>query len=619
MDYAGLGLKVGLEIHQQVDTNKLFCDCPSELREDTSESFMRRLRPTQSELGEVDRAAIEEARKKLKFIYQPLGTTCLVEADEEPPHRGNEAAIDVALEMALLLGATPVNEIHFMRKIVIDGSNTAGFQRSALVAMNGRLEVGSKTIPIPMIGLEEDAARKIEQREDSVVYRLDRLGIPLVEISTGPVIESPEEAMKVALRLGSLLRATKKVKRGIGTIRNDLNISIAEGARVEVKGVQELNMMSAYVEIEVKRQLSLLEARDTLRERGADVTDQKATDLTSIFQDTECETIKTRIEAGGVVLGIRLPGFSGLLKDRLGPELNRYAVLAGVGGTFHSDELPAFGIGKEVPEIRKTLGLEDDDAFLILADRKNVAEEAVGRVIERAKAAAKGVPEETRDPGPDGTTVHSRPLPGKARMYPETDVPPISISAERLGRIEAGLPELPEDKKERLVREYGVHEQQIGVILEEGYDELFEELAKEFGEARTAASMISNVFPELERQGHRIDTISVQTFRDLFTFMRDGTFTREALPEVLRTVLTEDTSVEAALRKLGLEAASEEDVNAIVRDVVEERLGFVQEKGEDAVGPLMGVVMQRLRGRADGKLVSEILAEMIEEIVGGSK
>ncbi|MCJ2562739.1 MAG: Glu-tRNA(Gln) amidotransferase GatDE subunit E, partial [Candidatus Thermoplasmatota archaeon] len=211
MDYAGLGLKVGLEIHQQVDTNKLFCDCPSELREDTSGSFMRRLRPTQSELGEVDRAAIEEARKKLKFIYQPLGTTCLVEADEEPPHRGNEAAIDVALEMALLLGAKPVDEIHFMRKIVIDGSNTAGFQRSALVAMNGRLEVGSKTIPIPMIGLEEDAARKIEQREDSVVYRLDRLGIPLVEISTGPVIESPEEAMKVALRLGSLLRATKKV------------------------------------------------------------------------------------------------------------------------------------------------------------------------------------------------------------------------------------------------------------------------------------------------------------------------------------------------------------------------------------------------------------------------
>jgi glutamyl-tRNA(Gln) amidotransferase subunit E len=433
------------------------------------------------------------------------------------------------------------------------------------------------------------------------------------------VIESPEEAMKVALRLGSLLRATKKVKRGIGTIRNDLNISIAEGARVEVKGVQELNMMSAYVEIEVKRQLSLLEARDTLRERGADVTDQKAKDLTSIFQDTECETIKTRIEAGGVVLGIRLPGFSGLLRNRLGPELNRYAVLAGVGGTFHSDELPAYGIGKEVPDIRRTLGLEDDDAFLILADKKSVAEEAIERAIERAKAAAEGVPEETRDPGPDGTTVYSRPLPGEARMYPETDVPPIAISAERLGRIEAGLPELPEDKMERLVREYGVHEQQIGVILEEGYDELFEELTKEFGEARTAASMISNVFPELEREGHRIDTISVQTFRDLFTFMRDGIFTREALPEVLRTVLTEDTSAESALRKLELEAASKEDVNAIVRDVVEERLEFVREKGEDAVGPLMGVVMQRLRGRADGKLVSEILAEMIEETVGGGK
>ncbi len=616
MDYAGLGLRVGLEIHQQVDTKKLFCDCPSELREDTSGSFMRRLRPTQSELGEVDRAAIEEARKKLKFIYQPLGTTCLVEADEEPPHRGNEAAIDVALEMALLLGAKPVDEIHFMRKIVIDGSNTAGFQRSALVAMSGRLVVDSRTIPIPMIGLEEDAARKIEQREGSIVYRLDRLGIPLVEVSTGPVIESPEEARKVALRLGSLLRATRKVKRGIGTIRNDLNISIADGARVEVKGVQELNMMSAYVENEVKRQLSLLEARDTLRERGVEDLDPKAVDLTSIFQDTECEVIRTTLEAGGVVLGIRLPGFSGLLKDRLGPELNRYAVLAGVGGTFHSDELPAYGIEKEVPEVRKTLGVGDDDAFLILADRKEVAEEAVGRAIDRAKLAIEGVPEETRDPRPDGTTVYSRPLPGKARMYPETDVPPILISVERLKRIETGLPELPEHKMERLVREYGIHEQQIGVILEEGYDELFEALAKEFGEARTAASMISNVFPELEREGHRIDAISVQTFRDLFASLRDSTFTREALPDVLRTVITEGTSVEGALRKLGLEAASRKDIDAIVREVVEERLEFVKQRGKEAIGPLMGVVMQRLRGKADGKLVNEVLAVIIEEIMG---
>ncbi|MFQ5909595.1 MAG: Glu-tRNA(Gln) amidotransferase subunit GatE [Thermoplasmata archaeon] len=611
MDYAKLGLRVGLEIHQQVDTEKLFCDCPSELKEETSGSFMRRLRPTQSELGEVDRAAIEEARKKLKFIYQSLGSTCLVEADEEPPHRGNEDAIDVALEVALLLGAKPVDEIHFMRKIVIDGSNTSGFQRSALVAMNGQLVIDSKTIPVPMIGMEEDAARKIEARGDSIVYRLDRLGIPLVEMATGPVIESPDEAGEVALKLGSLLRATKKVKRGIGTIRNDLNISIAEGARIEVKGVQDLKMMSTYVENEVKRQLSLLEARAALKERGVEGIDSQPADLTSIFAGTECRVLREKLEADGIVLGIRLPGFSGLLKDRLGPELNGYALRAGVGGIFHSDELPAYGIDKEIPEIRESLKAMDDDAFLILADSKERATAAMSRVIERASKALEGVPEETRDPRPDGTTAYSRPLPGKARMYPETDVPPVAISEERLKRIEAGLPELPDDKIERLVREYDVHRQQIGIIVEEGYDDLFEELSKEFGEQRAAASMITNVFPELEREGHQVDKVSRQTLRDIFSALSEGRFSREALPDILRKI-SEGGSVEDSLRELGLKAVPKEAIESIIQGVIDEKMDFVRRRGRDAIGPLMGVVMERLRGRADGKLVSEVLEMMIK-------
>ncbi|MFQ6106737.1 MAG: Glu-tRNA(Gln) amidotransferase subunit GatE [Thermoplasmata archaeon] len=615
MDYAKLGLRVGLEIHQQVDTKKLFCDCPSELREDIRESFMRRLRPTQSELGEVDRAAIEEARRKLKFIYQPLGTTCLVEADEEPPHRGNEEAIDVALEMALMLGAKPVDEIHFMRKIVIDGSNTAGFQRSALVAMNGQLVVDSRNVPILMIGMEEDAARRIERKEDSVVYRLDRLGIPLVEIATGPVIESPEEAGRVALRLGSLLRATRKVKRGIGTIRNDLNISIAEGARIEVKGVQELRMMPAYVENEVRRQLALLEARDVLRERGSVGIDSTPVDITALFEKTKCEIVKKRLDEGGVVLGIRLPGFSGLLKNRLGPELNAYAIHAGVRGTFHSDEFPAYGIESEIPKIEEALKVRDLDAFLIMADTRERAEVAMNRVIERAGMALQGVPEETRDPRPDGTTVYSRPLPGRARMYPETDVPPILVSEERLKRLEAQLPELPEKKVERLADEYGVHRQQIGFVVDEGYDDLFEALAKEFDEAKTIASMITNVFPEVEREGRDVEGIPMQTFRDMFSSLRDGRFTKEALPDILRTVLSEGMTVEGSIRKLGLETASRSEVEAIVQEVIEERMDLIRERGKDAIGPLMGIVMQRLRGRVDGKIVNEILSEKIKEAI----
>src|SRR6266571_1442507 len=202
MDYAALGMKCGLEIHQQLDTHKLFCEDASERSDAVAAEFRRRLRPTQSELGEVDAAAVEEAKRKLTFVYQATPNTCLVEADEEPPHSCNEDALDTTLLAAMMLNAAIVEEVHFMRKLVIDGSNTTGFQRSALVAVDGWFELDGKRYGVPTILLEEDAARKIEEREGEVVYRLDRLCIPLIEIATTPNIASPEEAAKVALRIG---------------------------------------------------------------------------------------------------------------------------------------------------------------------------------------------------------------------------------------------------------------------------------------------------------------------------------------------------------------------------------------------------------------------------------
>src|SRR5216117_3909500 len=254
MDYRALGLKVGLEIHQQLATRKLFCECESVLVEEPGGiRFRRRLRPTQSEMGEIDAAALEEAKRRLTFVYEATPNSCLVEADEEPPHPANPEALDIALEIALLLEAKCASEVDFMRKIAIDGSNTSGFQRSALVALDGHFATGGKRIGVPTILLEEDAARKLGEAEGEVVYRLDRLGIPLVEIATIPDIETPEEAREVALAFGSLLRATRKVLRGIGTIREDLNVSIEGGARIEIKGVQELHLIATFVEKEVER------------------------------------------------------------------------------------------------------------------------------------------------------------------------------------------------------------------------------------------------------------------------------------------------------------------------------------------------------------------------------
>jgi len=267
-DYRALGLKVGLEIHQQLSTGKLFCSCPCDLSEQVVKRFMRLLRPSQSEMGEIDRAALEEAQKNLRFTYESTPIDCLVEADEEPPHPVSGEAVRTTLILARMLDAHPVDEIEIMRKIVIDGSNTGGFQRTALIATDGSMEVDGKKISISNICLEEDAARRIKEEGREIVFRLDRLGIPLIEIATGPEIETPEEAKRVAERLGSLLRATRRVRRGIGSIREDLNVSITGGARGEIKGVQELYLLPQYVDNEVLRQGALIEVSRELSKRG---------------------------------------------------------------------------------------------------------------------------------------------------------------------------------------------------------------------------------------------------------------------------------------------------------------------------------------------------------------
>ncbi|HHH84004.1 MAG TPA: Glu-tRNA(Gln) amidotransferase subunit GatE, partial [Thermoplasmatales archaeon] len=386
MDYRKLGFKAGLEVHQQLDTHKLFCKCPSVLTDEFDYSFERELVPTRSELGGMDKAALAEAGKKKRFIYMASSlSTCLVEADEEPPHEANQEAIDICLEAALMLNAKIVDELHFMRKIVIDGSTTSGFQRTALVALGGK--VGK--ISIETICLEEDAARRIGEEGNAVKYALDRLGIPLVEITTAPEIESPEEAEEVALAIGKILRATKKVKRGIGTIRQDLNVSIKGGNRVEIKGVQELRSISRILKNEVERQLEMVEVKKLLRQRTTKDEIEKAeiADVSSIFANTKSEVIR---KGKGTVMAARLPGFEGVIggvrdkKNRLGKEFAAAAEAAG-GGIMHSDELPNYGISEEEVEmVREKIGCRNMDAFVISSGEKKVARTCIEAVITRA-------------------------------------------------------------------------------------------------------------------------------------------------------------------------------------------------------------------------------------------
>ena len=612
----------GIEIHQQLDTKKLFCDCASHLCEDGHGAYYRRLRPTTGETGEIDRAALVQFQKGMGYRYQlSEGVSCLVELDEEPPHGANRDAMDTVLTFASMLDSDIADEVHFMRKIVVDGSNTTGFQRTALVAMNGFVSVNGKDISILSVCLEEDAARKIETTSGEITYRLDRLGIPLIEVATGPDIRSPEEAMETALRIGTLLRATKKVKRGIGTIREDLNISIPGGARVEIKGVQELRLLPLYVENEIQRQQMLLTIKEMLSSRKTKKVNVNVVDVSNIFKDCQSKVIRSAFSEKGKVLAVALPGFAGVMngdsgKLRLGAEMAQRARTKGVKGIFHSDELPGYGIEQKfIDDLKKELKMTmEHDAFAICAAQETKAFNALTAAAERANEALECVPEETRDPLPDGTSKYSRPLPGAARMYPETDVPPIRITEERLKVIRKNLPELPEETEKRIVKEYKINAQQAKQLVRQGDDVLFERIMGTYDQPAVIATTLLNTFTEMEREGLNIGMISETDVIEVFKMLKASKFSKEALPSVFREIV-KGRSPEDSVKSLGLESIGNDEAAEMIRKVIQERIEFVKEKGMAAVGPLMGPVMEIIRGKVDGKVVSALLMEEIRKVL----
>ncbi len=617
MDWDKIGLKTGLEIHQQLDSKgKLFCPCNCELTDEEPEyNIMRRLRPTQSELGKIDRAAFEEAKRKLKFYYQAYSDhTCLVEADEEPPHPINSEALEIAVTIALLLNMKVVDEFHTMRKQVIDGSNTGGFQRTGLVATEGYVETPHGRVKIENLCLEEDAARRIEEREDGIVFRLDRLGIPLVEITTDPSIKDPIQLKDVAYQIGQILRSTK-VKRGIGTIRQDLNISIKDGARVEVKGVQDLNKIPEIVKREVQRQLKLLEIREKLKKRKAKVED-KIYDVKEIFNDTKSKIIKSAES----VLAIKLEGFAGLIgmelqpNRRLGTELAEYAKKRGVAGIFHTDELPAYGISrKEVENLIQHMQASENDAIIIIADEKSKAEAALGEVISRARMALKGVPEETRKALEDGNTSYLRPLPTASRMYVETDIPPFKIGSNMIKRLKKELPELPSEKKERIKREYDLSEDLASQLVRKGLAEDFEKLAKLNVENTLIASLLAYTLQELKREDHNIENLKLKDIKGALRLLEDGKISKDALRDIIAYMADKKVEPLKAAKELDLLLLTKEEVEKIIQEIMEEKEELIKERQMAAMGPLMGEAMKKLRRKADGQLVNQILKEKIKK------
>ncbi len=610
LDYAKIGLKVGIEIHQQLEGKKLFCSCQTLLRDEQPHFTVKRfLRPVPGEHGEIDVAALHEQLKGMRFLYEGYhDTTCLVELDEEPPHLINEEALRIATQVSLMAKAKIADVVQVMRKTIIDGSNTSGFQRTALIARNGFIETKHGKIQIENISLEEDSCRIIKEEQNKTVFRLDRLGIPLIEIGTAPDIKTPEQCMEAAEYIGMLLRSTRKVRRGLGTIRQDVNVSVAGGTRVEIKGAQELRLLPLLVEYEAQRQLSLIEIHNKVK-KIKDYDVGEIIDLTGIFENTESKLIKGVLEKRGKVFGARLVGFAGIVGKevqpgrRFGTELSDYAKIHGAGGIIHSDEdLNKYKFSEdEIAEIKKRLQMQPNDAFIIVADQEAKARKALDAAITRANTQINTpVPAEVRRANPDGTTSFLRPMPGAARMYPETDIPFVYPETKGIA-----LPKLLSETAGEVQSSYALAPDLAEQIAFSDRYALFEELAQKHREIKPAyiAEMLTATMTELKRD-YQIDpnTISGGQLRMLFGYLAQGKLHKDVMLDAL---------IDVAKGKFDISwfaSISTEEVHKELEKIVKENPGA-------PFSALMGIAMQKLRTKASGKKI----ADMLQEILGNHK
>lgn len=617
LDYRALGLKVGLEIHVQLDTGrKLFCHCRPELK-NTEPDFriVRRLRPAMSELSAIDPAALWEFRKMKTIMYEGYNdVTCLVELDEEPPHEPDEESLLLALAISKAFNAKIFDEIYVMRKVVIDGSNVSGFQRTMVVAHDGLAVFPNYKVPIWTISLEEDAARKVEEKGDLVVYRLDRLGIPLIEVSTGPMEYPPASIAEVAWLIGRTIMNTRRTKRGLGSIRQDLNISIAKGAKTEVKGVPELSLIPKVIELEVLRQVNLLKIRDELINRGLskDQYTPDLVDVTEVFSSTKSNIVRKTLEAGGVVAALKTPGLRGLLGfelqpgRRFGSELaDRVRAWTRLGGLIHSDELPGYGISGE--EVSKVAGRLGTDSFILLMGPPGVElQEAAKVIVNRVREAFDGVPEETRAAREDGTTYFMRPRPGAARMYPETDLRPIRVTIELLAKADMYVPE-PIDRQIERYASMGMSRELARQLAVSEYSLEAEELMRKY-KGRVNPTLIASIFVNtIKGLGRGVEQVDVvKAVDELLALYADGKITREAIQDVLQVYVEEDgrRGLVEIINEKNLWRMQYSEVLSLVKSMID--------NGVKDRNKLMSSVMRSHRGRVD----SGDLGRAIDELLG---
>jgi len=629
-DYKKIGLLCGLEIHQQLDSStKLFCRCPNLLQGTRKPDFTlkRSMRPVLGEMGTYDEAMLTEYEKGMDVTYECYNDViCTYELDETPPFICNNEAKTIAIEIGLLLNSNIIEEMHVCRKNYLDGSVPCGFQRTMILAKDGYVELEKgKKIGIDIVCLEEDAARKIKTENKTNYFRLDRLGIPLVEVTTKPDINDPDECREAAERLGLLLW-TSKVKKVLGSIRQDINVSVRAGTRVEIKGVQKLDWIPLLINHEISRQLKLVEIKDELEKRGLkkDTAIQKPKDLTKALSNTKSNFISKGIKSGKKLYGINFSGFKGifgkeLMEDyRFGTEVSsKVKSISGLKGIIHSDEdLKNYKLSNEdIDKINNQLNSDENDCFVLVLGTQNEVDKAIKVIVKRGKYSFEGVPPETRRALENGNTEFLRELHGGARLYPDTDSQAIINSEAEINNIKKKLPKYPWDVIKDYSSKYEIEERLIKELIFTGNLDLFNDLLNIYPENPTLIiTTLLETIIALRRDGKRVENISEIDYKDIFTLLKNNEIGKEAIEEFLSSKSDNpNLSIKDIKKELKIEKISEKDLKKIITKVVDENIAILKEKEMRAMGPLMGEVMKEVRGKIDGKVVSSELKTIIQE------
>lgn len=611
-DYRTVGFKSGLEIHQQLLTDKkLFCRCPAgKYSKEYDAEILRHMRPTLSEMGVYDGTALMEFKTKKNIIYHiKRETVCTYEMDDTPPFLINEDALDIAIGIGMLYNCNIVDELHIARKQYLDGSIPTGFQRTAIYALDGWIPYKDRKIKIVQMSIEEDSCREVSDIGHDRVYLTDRLGMPLIETVTEPAMRTPQEVAEVAWQCSKLVRSTHKVRRGMGAAREDVNVSVEGGARVEIKGVPKITMIPILTYNEAMRQWNLLRLREELKKRGITPETFKAEqfEITNLLKKVHYAPLKNAADSGMKIHAVVLKGFKDLLhwqtqtdtyfSKEISDRVRVIACLTNIPNLIHSDSKSDTITSSDWLKVKKFTNAADNDTMVIVWGGEEDAQTAVNEIIIRAKEATIGIPSETRQALSDGTNGFERILPGADRMYPDTDLPPKKITKERLDKIKTWLPE-QFWKRIEWYNKLRIPKDTIEELSISPYAELFKKAVNDWKINPTTAAVFLIQYPKrLKKQGCMVEWMHEVMFEGILESFADGKIPKDALLTTLQTVTELGVFTEEVIQN----PATEKEVDEIINTAKSECDKMIINRPEKKNEILMGMIMQKLRGRVSAE------------------